>query len=146
MKLTQSIICIQSGKGGKMNLPYGEIKGNVLIMKFSTADFSIASVLNAIKIHIDVVENMNVAFLGAQTEVVAGPTPVFQPVPVVAQFEYMAKGSAADVLQEVYKTVWQGIVASFPDESTWSEAKESYAAFIAAQSDLLRARVEASRE
>lgn len=129
-----------------MNLPYGEIKGNVLIMKFSTADFSIASVLNAIKIHIDVIENMNVVFLGAQTEVVAGPTPVFQPVPVVAQFEYSAKGSAKDVLEKVYKTVWQGIVASFPDESCWSEAKESYAAFIAAQSDLLRARVEASRE
>ncbi|UCG29916.1 MAG: hypothetical protein JSV53_10510 [candidate division WOR-3 bacterium] len=129
-----------------MNLPYGEIKGNVLVMKFSTADFSIASVMNAIKVHIDVIENMDVVFLGAQTDIVAGPTPVFQPVPVVVQFEYMAKGSAKDVLEKVYKIVWQGIVASFPDESCWSEAKEAYAAFIAAQADLLRARVEASKE
>jgi hypothetical protein len=129
-----------------MKLPYGEIKGEMLNMKFSTADFSIASVLNAIKIHIDVIENMGVAFLGAQTEVVAGPTPVFQPVPVVAQFEYTGKGPAKDTLEKVYKIVWQGIVASFPDETCWSDAKESYAAFITAQADLLRARVEASKE
>lgn len=129
-----------------MKLPYGEIKGEMLNMKFSTADFSIASVLNAIKIHVDVIENMGVTFLGAQTEVVAGPTPVFQPVPVIAQFEYTGKGSAKDTLEKVYKIVWQGIVASFPDETCWSDAKESYAAFITAQADLLRARVEASKE
>jgi hypothetical protein len=129
-----------------MTLPYGEIKGSLLIMKFSTADFSIASVLNAIKIHLDVVENMGVVFLGAQTEVVAGPSPVFQPVPVVAQFEFAGKGSAKETLENVYKIVWQGLVASFPDEETWSGAKESYAAFIAAQADLLRARIEASKE
>ncbi|KPK62400.1 hypothetical protein AMJ83_11095 [candidate division WOR_3 bacterium SM23_42] len=129
-----------------MKLPYGEIKDNMLIMKFSTADFSIASVLNAIKIHIDVIENMGVTFLGAQTDIVAGPTPVFQPVPVIAQFEYVSKGSAKDTLEKVYKVVWQGIVASFPDETCWSDAKESYAAFITAQADLLRARVEASKE
>lgn len=129
-----------------MKLPYGETKDNTLIMKFSTADFSIASVLNAIKIHIDVIENMGVAFLGAQTEVVAGPTPVFQPVPVIAQFEYTGKGPAKEMLEKVYKVVWQGIVASFPDETCWSDAKESYAAFITAQADLLRARVEASKE
>ncbi len=129
-----------------MNLPYGEIKGNVLVMKFSTADYSIASVLDAIEIHVDVIENMEVMFLGAQTELVTGPTPVFQPVPVVAQFEYTGKGSAREILEKVYKIVWQGIVASFPDESSWSEAKEAYAAFIAAQADLLRARSEASKE
>jgi hypothetical protein len=140
------IIWIQSKKGGMMNLPYGEIKGNVLIMKFSTADFSIASVLNAIKIHIDVIENMGVVFLGAQTDIVAGPTPVFQPVPVVAQFEFTEKGSAKEVLEKVYITVWQGIIASFPDETCWSDAKEAYAAFITAQADLLRARVDASKE
>ena len=128
-----------------MNLPYGEIKGNVLTMRFSTADYSIASVLDAIQIHIDVIENMDVVFLGAQTDIVAGPTPVFQPVPVVAQFEYTGKGSAQGVLESVYKTVWQGIVASFPDEASWSQAKEAYGAFIAAQADLLRARNEASQ-
>ncbi|UCF71041.1 MAG: hypothetical protein JSW49_01835 [candidate division WOR-3 bacterium] len=129
-----------------MNLPYGEIKGNTLLMKFSTADFSIASVLNAIKIHIDVIENMGVVFLGAQTDIVAGPAPVFQPVPVVAQFEQTGKGPSKEVLEKVYKIVWQGIVASFPDETCWADAKEAYAAFIAAQADLLRARAEASRE
>ena len=129
-----------------MNLPYGEIKNNVLKMKFSTADFSIASVLNAIKVHIDVIEEMGVLFLGAQTELVAGPTPVFQPVPVIAQFEYTSKGAAKETLEKVYKVVWQGIINSFPDEKAWSNAKEAYSSFIAAQADLLRARIEASQE
>ena len=129
-----------------MQLPYGEIKNNLLAIKFSTADFSIASVLSAIKIHGDVIENMGVVFLGAQTEIVAGPSPVFQPVPVVAQFEFVGKGSAKETLEKVYKLVWQGMIDSFPDEAGWSEAKEAYAAFIAAQADLLRARIEASKE
>lgn len=129
-----------------MNLPYGEIKNNVLKMKFSTADFSIASVLNAIKVHIDVIEEMGVLFLGVQTELVAGPTPVFQPVPVIAQFEYTSKGAAKETLEKVYKVVWQGIINSFPDEKSWSNAKEAYSSFIAAQADLLRARIEASQE
>jgi len=129
-----------------MNLPYGEIKDKVLNMKFSTADFSIASVLTAIKVHIDVIEELGVTFTGAQTDVVAGPTPVFQPVPVIAQFEYTGKGSARDTLEKVYKIVWQGIVDSFPDETCWSQAKEAYSSFIAAQADLLRARIEATKE
>ena len=129
-----------------MNLPYGEIKGSVLKMTFSTADFSISSVLSAIKVHLDVIQELGVTFLGAQTEVFAGPTPVFQPVPVVAQFEYTDKGGAKDVLQKVYTIVWQGIVSSFPDETCWSQAKEAYASFIAAQADLLRARTEAAKE
>ncbi len=129
-----------------MNLPYGEIKDKVLKMKFSTADFSIASVLMAIKVHIDVIEELGVTFTGAQTEVVVGPTPVFQPVPVIAQFEYTGKGSTKDTLEKVYKIVWQGIVDSFPDETCWSQAKEAYSSFIAAQADLLRARIEATKE
>lgn len=129
-----------------MNLPYGEIKGSVLKMTFSTGDFSIASVLTAIKVHLDVIQELGVTFIGAQTEVFAGPTPVFQPVPVVAQFEYTDKGGAKDVLQKVYTIVWQGIVNSFPDETCWSQAKEAYASFIAAQADLLRARTEAAKE
>ncbi|HEC77691.1 MAG TPA: hypothetical protein ENI34_00935 [candidate division WOR-3 bacterium] len=128
-----------------MQLPYGEIEKNVLRMKFSSADYSVASVLSAIKVHIDVIEELGVVFLGAQTELVAGPTPVFQPVPVVAQFEYTGKGNADEVLKKVYRIIWHGIVNSFPDESSWSEAKEAYSAFIAAQADLLRARIEASQ-
>lgn len=129
-----------------MTLPYGEINNNLLSMKFSTADYSVASVLSAIKVHNDVIEELGVVFLGAQTEIVTGPTPVFQPVPVVAQFEYTGKGAGKDALEKVYKIVWHGIVDSFPDETCWSEAKEAYAAFIAAQADLLRARIEASKE
>ncbi|MGB9721004.1 MAG: hypothetical protein ACPL28_05950 [bacterium] len=129
-----------------MNLSFGEIKNNLLIMKFSTADYSIASVLGAIRIHLDVIEEKGVVFLGAQTEVVVGPTPVFQPVPVVAQFEYTGKGNAKEILEKVYKLIWQGIVNSFPDESSWSQAKQAYSDFIAAQADLLRARIEATKE
>jgi len=127
-------------------LPYGEMDGNILKMRFSTADFSIASVLTAIKVHIDVIEELGVSFLGAQTDVVAGPTPVFQPVPVIVQFEYAGKGKTTEILEKVYKIVWQGIVHSFPDETCWSQAKEAYSSFIAAQADLLRARIEASKE
>ena len=129
-----------------MNLSYGEIKEKILQIKFSTADFSIASVLSAVKVHLDVIEELGVVFLGAQTEIIAGPSPVFQPVPVIAQFEYTGKGASKDVLEKVYKIIWRGIVSSFPDEAKWSEAKEAYASFIAAQADLLRARVEASKE
>ena len=129
-----------------MNLPYGEIKNNVLVMRFSTADFSIASVLNAVKLHIDVIEEMGVIFLGSQTDVVSGPTPVFQPVPVIAQFEYTGKGSAKEILEKVYKIIWQGVVNSFPDETCWAQAKDAYSSFIAAQADLLRARIEATKE
>jgi len=85
-----------------------------------------------------------VTFLGAQTDMVSGPTPVFQPVPVVAQFEAGGKGSR-ESLEKVYKIVWQGLVDSFPDETCWSQAKQAYGGFIAAQADLLRARVEASK-
>jgi hypothetical protein len=129
-----------------MELPYGEIQGNVLTMKFSTADYSVASILSAIKVHIDVIEELDVVFLGAQTEVVAGPTPVFQPVPVIAQFQYTGKGSGNECLTKIYKMVWHGIIDSFPDETRWSSAKEAYSSFIAAQADLLRARVEANKE
>src|SRR4030042_2572141 len=129
-----------------MNMPFGEIKDKVLTMKFSTADFSIALVLNAIKVHIDVIEEMGVVFTGAQTDVVAGPTPVFQPVPVIAHFEYTGKGAVKETLEKVYKIIWQGVVNSFPDETCWAEAKEAYSSFISAQAELLRARVEASKE
>ncbi len=129
-----------------MNLPFGEIKNNLLMMKFSTADYSIASVLGAIKLHLDVIEEMGCIFLGAQTELVAGPTPVFQPVPVIAQFEYIGKGNAKEILEKVYRLVWQGIVNSFPDETCWSQAKQAYSDFISAQADLLRARIEATKE
>ncbi len=129
-----------------MKLPFGEIKENVLMMKFSTADYSIASVLNAIKMHIDVIKEMGVVFLGASTEVVVGPTPVFTPVPVVAHFEYSGKGDSKEFLEKVYRIVWEGIVNSFVDEACWAQSKAAYAQFIHSQADLLRARIEATKE
>lgn len=128
-----------------MTLPYGEIKNNLLIMKFSTADFSIASVLNAIKVHLDVIQAQEVVFLGAQTDLVSGPTPVFQPVPVIAQFEYRGKGSGQSCLENIYALVWQGLVNSFPDEACWAQAKQAYGGFVTAQAELLRARMEAAK-
>lgn len=129
-----------------MKLPYGEIKDNLLTMRFSTADFSIASVLNAIKIHNDVIAEMDVLFLGAATEVTVGPTPVFTPVPVVAHFEYAGKANAKEVLEKAYRLVWDGVLNSFCDEACWSQAKAAYASFIHAQADLLKARIEATKE
>ncbi|RKX70694.1 hypothetical protein DRP53_04110 [candidate division WOR-3 bacterium] len=125
-----------------MELPYGEIDGDILKLRFSTADFSIASVLSAIRLHLDMIEEMGVAFLGAETEVTTSPQ-VFTPIPIVATFQYLGKGKAKDVLERVYRTVWAGVVNTFPDEPTWACAKKDYGSFITAQADLLRARVEA---
>ncbi|HID32323.1 MAG TPA: hypothetical protein EYP24_02975 [bacterium (Candidatus Stahlbacteria)] len=125
-----------------MELPYGEIDGNILRIRFSSADFSIASVLSAIKIHLDMIEEMGVAFLGAETEV-SGSAQIFTPVPIVATFQYLGKTRGKDVLERVYRTVWSGVVNAFPDEPTWASAKRDYGAFINAQADLLRARIEA---
>lgn len=127
-----------------MELPYGKIEGNVLKMSFSTADYSIATVLSALKEHLDVIKEMGVKFLGAQTEVSIQPG-VFQPVPITVIFEYEGKEKPEKVLEKVYGLIWEGIVATFPDEKTWSEAKANFAEFIFAQADLLRARLESMK-
>jgi hypothetical protein len=132
-------------KEERMKLPFGEIKENLLTVKFSTADYSIASVISAVKIHLDVIQAMEVWFLGASTEVVVGPTPVFTPVPVVAHFEYAGKGNAREVLEKIYRIVWEGIVNSFCDEACWAQSKAAYSQFISSQADLLRARVESTK-
>lgn len=127
-----------------MELPFGKIEGNVLRMSFSTADYSIATVLSALKEHLDVIKEMGVKFLGAQTEISVQPG-VFQPVPIVIIFEYEGKEKAENVLKKVYELVWEGMVSTFPDESAWSEAKANFAEFIFAQAELLRARVESMK-
>lgn len=129
-----------------MDLPFGEIKGNKLIMNFSTADYSIASVINAIKNRLDLLAQINVLFLGAQTEIVTGPSPVFTPVPIVAHFLYKGDGNAAEYLTRVYEVIWEGIAYTFPDEASWANAKSSYADFISSQADLLLARIKATSE
>ncbi|HIE05585.1 MAG TPA: hypothetical protein EYP58_02165 [bacterium (Candidatus Stahlbacteria)] len=124
-----------------MEIPYGEINGNILKVRFSSADFSIASVLAAIRMHLDMIEELGVAFLGAETEVAASPQ-VFTPIPIVATFQFLGKGKVKETLEKVYRTVWAGVVNTFPDEPAWACAKRDYGAFITAQADLLRARIE----
>ena len=126
-----------------MQLPFGNIDGNVLEVNFSTADYSIASVLSAVREHLDRLEEMNIIFLGAQTVVPSGPSPVFKPVSISAIFEYVGKGDARPVLERAYTVLWHGIVTVFPSESDWSKAKEAFGHFVVSQADLLRARMEA---
>jgi len=129
-----------------MYMPFGRIEEKVLSIDFSSADFSVAAVLGAIRAHLDMLQEMEVTFLGVSTDVPAGPSPVFRPVPISAVFEYGGSGDAQSVLERVYQVVWQGIVNTFPDEAEWATAKRDYAQFIVAQADLLRARTESERQ
>jgi len=128
-----------------MYMPFGEIEEKVLKIDFSSADYSVASVLGAIRTHLDMLQEMEVIFLGCSTDVPAGPSPVFRPVPVSAVFEHTGSGEAQDVLERAYQVVWQGIVNTFPDEMEWATAKRDYAQYITSQADLLRARTEAEQ-
>jgi hypothetical protein len=127
-----------------MDLPFGTIDGARLEARFSTADFSVATVIAGIAEHIDMFEELGVTFLGVATDVPAGPQPVFQPAEIKAHFQAEKSGEAEAKLQRVYTTLWKGVVANFPDELEWSEAKSNFADFVAAQADLLRARGETS--
>ncbi len=129
-----------------MQLPFGNVDGNVLEVNFSTADYSIAAVLSAIREHLDRLEEMNVIFLGAQTIVPSGPSPVFKPVSISAIFEYHGKGDPRPTLEKAYTVIWHGLVTTFPNEADWSKAKESFGHFIVSQADLIRARSEAAQE
>jgi hypothetical protein len=129
-----------------MDMPFGEIDGKVLDVKFSSADFSVATVIAAIREHLDMLGEMQVVFLGVATDVPSGPTPVFQPVAIKASFEYTGPEAAAAVLERTYQIVWQGIVNTFPEETEWALSKQAFAAYITAQAELLRARLESMHE
>lgn len=129
-----------------MQMPYGDIDGNMLTMRFSSADFSVASVITAIREHLDVMEELGVRFLGLATEVSAGPTPVFRPTSIEAKFEYAGDGKCALCLERTYQVIWKGVIDTFPGEAEWAQAKSAFAQFISAQADLLRARTDSSRE
>lgn len=129
-----------------MNMPYGDIKDKVLEIRFSTADYSIATVINAIREHLDVLQEIGVKFLGAATDVYAGPTPVFKPTDIKAVFEYVGSGSGKECMERAYEVIWQGVIKTFPDENEWAQAKNDFAQYILAQADLLRARTESSKE
>ena len=129
-----------------MQMPYGEIDGSVLTMRFSSADYSIATVITAIREHFDSMEELGVRFLGAESEVTSGPTPVFRPTNIEAKFEYCGDGKPTACLERTYVVIWKGVIDTFPSEGEWAQAKSDFGQFIASQADLLRARTESSRE
>lgn len=129
-----------------MFMPFGEIKGNVLTMSFSSADFSVASVISSLREHLDMLNEMKVEFCGVATDVMGGDARVFRPVMINASFEFTGTGDATPILERTYSIIWKGIVDTFPDEGEWAESKESFAAYILSQADLLRARQGKSRE
>jgi hypothetical protein len=129
-----------------VEMPFGEVDGTVLDMRFSSADFSVASVLSAVRERLDMLNEMGVSFLGIATEVATGPTPVFQPVAIKASFQYLGRDPATPVLERTYEIVWEAIVNTFPAESEWAKSKEAFGHYITAQADLLRARLESTRE
>ena len=129
-----------------MQMPYGDIDGSVLTMKFSSADFSVASVITAIREHLDVMEELGVKFLGIATEITSGPTPVFRPTDIQAKFEYCGDGKSQACLERTYQVIWRGVIHTFPTEGEWAQAKSDFAQYIVSQAELLRARTEGSRE
>lgn len=127
-----------------MSLPFGRIEDNLLEAAFSTADFSVATVIAGIREHLDMFEEMGVCFLGVATQVPATVSANMQPVNIVAKFKYTGEGDAAGVLNRVYRVLWKGVINNFPDEIEWSEAKGNYSEYILAQADMLRAQKENS--
>ncbi|MBN1901885.1 hypothetical protein JW926_11235 [Candidatus Sumerlaeota bacterium] len=127
-----------------MNLPFGEIENTRLTINFSSADFSIASVLSAIREHLDMLREMGITFLGAATDAPPGPSPVFKPVSIKAIFEYTGGSGAEKYLLRAYEILWEGVINTFPGEALWAESKKAYAEYIRAQAELLRARIESA--
>jgi len=128
-----------------MDLPFGQIDDAKLTMEFSSADYTVPLVIAAIRERLDMLNEMGIRFLGVATDIPAGPSPVFRPVSIKAHF-LSTKGSHRDVLERTYEVVWEGIAQTFPSDKDWAEAKSDYADFTCSQADLLRARVEASKE
>ncbi|MHC5081898.1 MAG: hypothetical protein ACYTHN_23080, partial [Planctomycetota bacterium] len=90
----------------------------------------------------DKLEEMDVHFLGAETDVPEGNTPVFKPVAIKAIFQYAGSLDPKATLERSYRVVWQGIVSTFPNEKDWAASKQAFGHFIISQADLLRARTE----
>ena len=127
-----------------MQLPFGTIEGDLLEVEFSTADYSIATVIAAIREHLDKLEEMDVQFLGAETDVPQGNAPVFKPVAIKAIFQYTGALDPKTTLERAYRVVWHGIVTTFPCEKDWAESKQAFGHFIVSQADLIRARNESA--
>lgn len=129
-----------------MHMPHGKLKENILEVQFSSADFSVANVIAAVRERNDMLSEMGVLFLGVNTEVPTGPSPVFRPVPIVAVFEYTGSGKVKETLERAYRVLWDGVLTTFPGEADWALSKQAYADYIRAQADLLRARLESHKQ
>ncbi len=127
-----------------MQLPFGVIEGDLLEIQFSSADYSIATVLAAIREHLDKLEEMEVVFLGAETDLPEGNAPVFKPVAIKAIFQYAGSLDTKTTLERAYRVVWQGIVSTFPGETDWAASKQAFGHYVVSQADLIRARSETS--
>jgi hypothetical protein len=127
-----------------MQIPFGLIEGDLLEVQFSTADYSIATILAAVREHLDKLEEMDVNFLGAETDVPEGNAPVFKPVCIKAVFQYVGNLDQKATLERAYRVVWSGIVTTFPNEKDWAASKQAFGHFIVSQADLLRARTESA--
>ncbi|MFW9845812.1 MAG: hypothetical protein ACFFD6_03625 [Candidatus Thorarchaeota archaeon] len=124
----------------EIKLPYGTISKKKLIMQFSAFDIDLPVIAAGIRERMDVLRELEVAFAGFGTEIPAEMTDQ-APASVKAFFEYVGKGSDADViLKRVYHLVWGGMIMEFPDLDEWAAAKADLSNLTIAQADVLRAR------
>lgn len=124
----------------EINLPYGTISKKKLIMQFSAFDIDLPVIAAGIRERMDVLHELEVAFAGFGTEIPAEMTEQ-APASVKAFFEYVGKGSDADViLKRVYHLVWGGMIMEFPDLDEWAAAKADLSNLTIAQADVIRAR------
>jgi len=132
-------------RGNTMDLPFGTIKDSRLTVSFSTADYSVANVIAAVRERGDMFEALEVVFMGASTEIPSGPSPVFRPVSIIACFDYIGKGDARSILEKIYVHLWNAVAITFPTEAEWAVSKGEFARFITSQADLIRARIESNK-
>ena len=124
----------------EIKLPYGTISKKKLIMHFSAFDIDLPVIASGIRERMDVLRELEVAFAGFGTEIPAKMTEQ-SPAIVKAFFEYVGKGSDADViLKRVYHLVWSGMIMEFPDLDEWAAAKADLSNLTIAQADVLRAQ------
>jgi hypothetical protein len=90
-----------------MHLPFGSIDGNMLVVRFSTADFSVATVIGGLREHMDMFEAMDVSFLGIATDVPKGMPSMNKPIDIQAHFEFSGEGEGKETLFKVYKSLWK---------------------------------------
>ncbi|MFW9928701.1 MAG: hypothetical protein ACFFD1_04870 [Candidatus Thorarchaeota archaeon] len=124
-----------------LNLPFGNIDGNKLVINMSTADYTIAAILNALNDCLDVFEELSVEFLGCGTDVKNSGSPSFSPtdINIYLQSNDKNEDNSRKTLLQSYKIFWKSLVRTYPDEETWSNSRSNLGNFISAQAELLLA-------